>query len=236
MQFARDAGCDSMILTGVTEPQQNFDFIYNLLKLNKTLRTPFYNITLQTCGTMIDSSEFPLMSLEGITTLALSISSFDDQRNWDIIQAPAKVRTCKLRELIWAAKESGMNVRACVNLTDEFNDYTSKDFFNWAIATNVDQLTFRKIYAEGNTPQAQWVRAHQFDPDKWSAIKNYVKYEGTPIRLLPFGAILYDVSGIGVVVDDDCMAKKNIEEVRYYVLRANNKLYSLWDAKGSLVY
>ena len=44
MEFVRDEGCNSMIITGTSEPQQNLPFIYALLKANRELRKPFYNI------------------------------------------------------------------------------------------------------------------------------------------------------------------------------------------------
>ena len=50
MNFVRDEGCNSMIITGTAEPQQNMPFILNLLEANKCLRKPFYNISIQTTG------------------------------------------------------------------------------------------------------------------------------------------------------------------------------------------
>ena len=49
IKYVRDAGCDNMIITGTTEPQQNMEFIKVLLwKINKNLPKPFYNIAIQT--------------------------------------------------------------------------------------------------------------------------------------------------------------------------------------------
>ena len=236
MQWTRDAGCDSLIFTGVTEPQQNLPFIYKLLTLNRTLRTPFYNISIQTTGTALTPGEIERLAQAGINTIALSISSFDDQKNWDIIQAPEKVRTMSIVNIIECAKDNGMNVRACLNLTNEFNIFHPGIYFDWAEQYDVDQLTFRKIYSSGNNEKSTWIKEHLFDNNKFESIRQFIIERGTIIRRLPFGALLYDVNGVSTVIDEDCMAEHNIKEIRYAVLRANNKLYSSWNKKGSLIF
>lgn len=236
VQFARDAGCDSLILTGTTEPQQNLPFIYRFLNLNRTLRTPFYNITIQTTGSGITQTELERMSMAGINTLALSVSSFDDITNWNIIHTPGNKRILSLVSLISYAKYYNMNVRLCVNLTDAFINYRPANFFEYATLNHVDQLTFRKIYSTNSGPQADWIAAHEFPEEKFKEINNYVCTTGKPINRLPFGAIKYDVNGISTVVDDDCMSQHNIEEIRYYILRDNGHLYSRWDSTASLIF
>ena len=174
---------------------------------------------------------------DGITTLALSVSSFNFEHNWNIIQTPKAARKMTIEELIIAAKKNNMNVRVCLNLIDEFNSYPPEEIFEWAQERNIDQLTFRKIYSSWKeTPQDKWIKEHTYDSLNFNKIVHFIMGNGTPIRTLPFGATLYDCMGIGVVIDNDCMAKHNINEMRYAILRPNNKLYSSWDLKGSLIY
>jgi len=238
IKYVRDAGCDNMIITGTTEPQQNMSFISKLMYINwHQLLKPFYNIAIQTTGANMVEQDIENLSAWGISTLALSVASFNYKHNWDIIQTPEAARKMNVDDLIIAAKRYGMNVRVCLNLTDEFNDCTPFDFFNWANNRNVDQLTFRKIYRSGkNTEQDKWIIQHNYSNESYTKIIKFIKEMGTPIRILPFGATLYDCMGIGVVVDEDCMAKKNLEDMRYAILRPNNHLYSSWDLKGSLIY
>lgn len=236
MMFVRDEGCNSMILTGTTEPQQNLPFIYKLMKINSQLRKPFYNISIQTTGTNLNPKEIENLAITGITTLALSISSFNDERNWEIIGAPQKVRTMKLVDIIACAKKHNMNVRACINLTNEFENYIPQQYFTWAKQNHIDQMTFRKIYADGDGEEAKWVNSHSFPDKKFAEITTYVKYEGTPIARLPYGFIQYSVHGISVVIDDNCMSKDNIDEMKYAILRPNGHLYSRWDDTGSLIF
>ena len=65
---------------------------------------------------------------------------------------------------------------------------------------------------------------------------NYVKTNGRKLDVLEFGQIRYDVNGISVVIDDDCMSTVPKEELKYLVLRPNCKLYSKWDSKASLLF
>ena len=236
MEFVRDEGCNSMILTGDTEPQQNLPFIYKLLEVNHSLRKPFYNISMQTTGTNLNPEEIAKLAAAGITTLAFSISSLDDKTNWDLIEAPEKVRTMRLVEIIACAKQNGMNVRACFNLTSEFRETKPGVLFIWAKNNKVDQVTFRKIYKDGNGKEAQWVARHEFPEARLGQFKNYVQMNGTPISRLPYGFIQFSVHGISTVIDDNCMSKDNIDEMKYAILRPNCHLYSRWDDTGSLIF
>lgn len=241
MKFVRECGCNTMMITGSAEPQQNMPFIMSLLEANAKLPMPFYNIELQTTGSGLeyrDLEDFAYGSRDGsgITTIAFSISSFDDERNWDIINVPQNKRTLKLKALIKESKDFGMNVRASINLTNEFEDFSAKDYFEWGNDLHVDQMTFRKIYADGNGDEAEWVKSHEFRKDKFEEICWYITKYGTPIARLPFGFIKYSVNGISTVIDDNCMSKDNIDEMKYAILRPNGKLYSRWDDTGSLIF
>ena len=236
MQFVRDEGCNSMILTGTAEPQQNLPFIYKLLISNRTLRTPFYNISIQTTGSNLHPEDIKNLADAGVTTLALSISSFDDERNWNIINTPQNARTMTITELIQTAKLYNLNVRASFNLTNEFNRYKPGEFFIWGKNNYIDQITFRKIYASGDSKQAQWVEKHKFFDEKLGQLKNYIQMNGVPISRLPYGFIQYSVKGISTVIDDNCMSKDNIDEIKYAILRPNGHLYSRWDDTGSLIF
>ena len=237
IKYIRDAGCDNVIFTGTTEPQQNLPFIYTLLKKNFELPKPFYNIAIQTTGANLTHDDIKNLANSSITTLALSVSAFNPERNWEIIQTPKAARKMTVNELVTAAKNCGMNVRVCLNMNDTFNFFSPEYIFQWAKDLDVNQITFRKLYhSDTNSKQDEWIARHQYPIHHFKKIESFIKENGIPIRVLPFGATLYDCMGIGVVVDSDCMAKNIINEMRYAILRPNNKLYSSWDLKGSLIY
>jgi len=54
LQYARDNGCNTLMLTGNNEPQQNKAFLRILGLVNKSLPNPFLNIEMQTSGAFID--------------------------------------------------------------------------------------------------------------------------------------------------------------------------------------
>ena len=148
-----------------------------------------------------------------------------------------------LSQLVSTAKLYGMNVRLCLNLTSAFNHYRPEDFFHICntigvsdMDTGVDQITFRKIYADGAGDEATWVWNNLYDEEKFKAIQKYIKRFGTPIAILPYGYVQYSVHGISTVIDDNCMAKNEIKSYKYAILRPNGKLYSRWDDSGSLIF
>jgi hypothetical protein len=68
-------------------------------------------------------------------------------------------------------------------------------------------------------------------------IKTYIVANGTPLYVLPFGYLVMTVNEIGTVVDTDCMHTQNVSEVlKYLILRSDNKLYTHWSDKGSLIF
>lgn len=236
IKFVREEGCNTMMITGTAEPQQNLPFIYALLEANKKLPKPFYNIAIQTTGAGMTESDIRKLAEAGVTTLALSLSSINSERHWQLTNTPAKLRTCSIESLIKAAKDNHMNVRACFNLTDEYNYITPNFYFKWCHELDVDQATFRKIYADGETPQAHWCREHKFNSHAWDEIRSYIRTAGKQIAVLPYGFVQYSVNGISTVIDDDCMSKENIYENKYAILRPNGHLYSRWDDTGSLIF
>ncbi len=235
MRFVRECGCNTLMITGTAEPQQNMPFIYELLRENAKLPQPFYNIELQTTGSNIDEGMIEQLAKLGLTTISFSISSFDLDRNRAIVHCPT-IMPFNYYEVNKWAKKYNLITRASINLTDEFKEYAATEYFDWAIQNDFDQITFRVIYANGNSEQAQWCHNHSFPSEKYDLIVHYIKNHGVPIMKLPFGRIKYSVRGISTVVDDDCMAKDSLEDMKYAILRPNCHLYSRWDDKGSLIF
>lgn len=236
IKFVRDEGCNSMILTGTAEPQQNLTFIYKLLRENQSLPKPFYNISIQTTASGLKEEDIVNLISAGVTTFAISLSSFIESNHWEITNTPFSKRTIYFNNLFRIIKENGANIRACFNLTNEFTSCEPEDYFRWCELHKIDQATFRKIYADGHNEKAEWVHSHEFPKEKFNEIVEYVRSSGTAVSRLPYGFIQYDVNGISTVIDDNCMDKNNIEDMKYMILRPNGHLYSKWDLKGSLVF
>lgn len=256
MQYARDNGCNTLMLTGNNEPQQNRSFLCALDIINKSLRKPFYNIEIQTSGATIDDNMLDFLKSIGVTTVAISVACIDtDKINQSIIQTPDK--ELNLRRLCSCVKSRNMNLRICLNMNDmmcsklDKIDY-SEEFFSpsieeaveeviiWCKEFKADQITCRALWtSEDGTPQAEWIKENvtkkTFDFIK--TFKEIVKRDGRYLDTLEYGADRYDYKDFSVVVDEDSMAQEGKKDsVKYLIVRPNGHLYSRWDSKASLVF
>lgn len=69
-------------------------------------------------------------------------------------------------------------------------------------------------------------------------LQNYVWTHGKVLGVLPHGAVKYSVDELCVVMDEDCMDKreKTGEDYKYLILQPDCKLYSQWDDPASLIF
>ena len=232
--FARDNGCNTVMLTGTNEPQQNMPFLKNFGMLNRRLDKPFRWVEMQTAGTYLTKENLnDLYNLVGVSTISLSLSSLDDKKNMAYTGAPVLM---SIEDMCKAITDKGFNLRLSLNMTDAMEIDPVKTF-DIAHDLGADQVTFRVLYkGENDCPQNRWIIEHAMPGEIIRDYKNYVKTNGRKLEVLEFGQIRYDVNGISVVVDDDCMSTVPKEELKYLVLRPNCKLYSKWDSKASLLF
>jgi hypothetical protein len=249
LAFARDNGCNTAMLTGCGEPQQNMNFIRLFAEMNKQLDKPFRNIEIQTTGAKITEDTIDeLANCIGITTVSLSVSCLcSEKRNAFVING--EQFPISLFALCKQIKKYGMNLRLSLNVTkDLFHLLTDNDNYNnnyelvfmQCKTFFADQITFRRMFASNTeSPQNDWIKSHRIDnEDEWFAgLNNYVKTNGRFLNNLEYGNSRYSVEGMSVVIDEDCMAKnKDKTSLKYLILRPNCKLYTQWDDEGSLLF
>jgi len=238
LEFARDIGCNIVMLTGNSEPQQNRRFLEIFGTMNKQLKSPFRWIEMQTTGVMIEDEYLRfLRNHVGISTISVSISSFDDEINMKY-NGTRKNLKVNIKEFCKSVKKYDFNLRISINLTDDFNKYTPKEIFEYVKELGADQVTFRIFYtSKTNTPQDKWVGEHKASDYLVSEISIYVINNGKALEILDFGATKYSVNGISTVVDNNCMGSEEVTDVmKFMILRENCKLYSKWEDKGSLIF
>lgn len=235
LEFARDNGCNTVMLTGDCEPLQNWNFLEKFGDYNQSLLNPFKIIELQTVGNLLDRDKlYFLRHHVGVTTISLSISNiWSDRNNADIIGCDI----FNLKTLCNDIKKYGFNLRISLNMLDTMlPGITSvSGLFMKARALGADQLTVREMYEEEGTEQGRWVRAYKLSADHWSRVNTYVNML-TVIDRLEYGREKRTFGDISVVVDNDCMSQKASEVAKYLILRPNAKLYSRWDTKASLIF
>lgn len=235
MAFARDNGCNTAILTGTGEPLTNRAFLDKFAKLNWALPSPFRWVELQTSGIYLteDMLDF-LNDTIGVTTISLSVASFDSNDNAHLMRMPQSVGVA-LQALACNIKMRNMNLRFCLNMTSAFNNMSPAALFEVLRSFQVDQVTFRRLYvSDKGTKQEKWISSHRYT--RWKELEEYIMKKGRRLERLPFGAIRYSVDGISTLIDDDCMSAEAKLAVKYLVLRPNCKLYTKWDDPGSLLF
>lgn len=255
LRFVADNGCQTLMLTGTSEPQQNKQFLATFALLHQQIGSPFTNIEMQTTGMGLDDDRDYLRFLRnfvGVNTVALSVNAMNDYRNCEILghrpttvppsscdphcEAIPQLNLYRLCDLL---KEYDFNIRCCINLSDAFNNQTGDSICAFANSVlHANQLTFRRLYyAVGdNTPQAKWIAEHRPSDSLLNSIELCL---GTSpiIGETAYGAKCYDVNGMSVIYDTDCMGKNPETNVKkYLILRPNCKLYSQWDSTSSLVF
>ncbi|MDD4975496.1 MAG: radical SAM protein [Bacteriovorax sp.] len=237
LRYVQKCGCQTIVLTGSGEPLVNKRYLFDFSLMMRLLGNPFEKIELQTSGVHLDDEylEF-LKKTVMVSTISLSLSDiFDDQSNADIEQIPEKLRF-EIETLCQKIKSHHINLRLSLNMSDVYNTRTPGEIFSKAKSLGADQVTIRKLYTspKANTPQDQWILEHLCSPNLLKKIKKFIK-KGTKLEILPFGAILYSVCDMSVVLDDDCMNQTVKNTLKYAILRSDCHLYSRWDNPGSLI-
>lgn len=238
LRYVADSGCQTIMLTGTSEPQQNKQFLATFALLHQQIGSPFTNIEMQTTGVMLDGDNDYLRFLRnfvGVNTVALSVSSLSDVENRRILGTHYGLeipRLCK------SLKDYGFNIRICCNLTGRFdpdNDPWSNVLGYLEEECLADQVTFRKMYAsDASTQQAQWIKENPFMRE--DSLIGYLSLFPTSSATM-YGAGIHDINGMSVIYDEDCMGKNPETNVRkYLILRPNCHLYSQWDSPASLVF
>ncbi len=238
MQFARDNGCNTVMLTGDCEPQQNWKFLQLFGIFNQMLSNPFKNIEMQTTGVLIDDAYlYFLRHHVRVKTISLSVSNmFDNEINREMNGTIAN-KMVDIQNLCARIKKYKFNLRMSLNMTKHYNDVQSEEFFSYAKTLGADQITFRVLYeSDLGTPQDKWISDHKFNEENVTDLNEYIKKEGRLMEITEFGHHRYTVHGLSTIVDDDCMSEKPKESLKYLILRPDCKLYSKWDEKSSLVF
>lgn len=238
MNFARNNGCTSLILTGDGEPLLNRNFLKEFSHCNKQMINPFEQVELQTSGMLLDDEYLRfLRNTVGVKVISLSVSSLDSLKNKEYNQPKSEKFEVDIDRLCSEIKRYDFTLRLSLNLTDSFEDMTPKDILNRCEELSANQIIFRKLYSsDKNTEQDKWIDTHKLDENKLNDIVQYVKQNGIALNKLPYGAIRYAIQDMSTVIDTDCMNQELSDDLKYIILREDCKLYSHWEHKGSIIF
>jgi hypothetical protein len=238
LKFSRDNNCNTAILTGIGEPLQNKMYLEFFHAMNQDLPNPFVWIEIQTSGVMLmQDSNLTFLKNIGVDTISLSLSNiFDSKSNAEMCGISEKLYF-DINELCREIKSHNFNLRLSLNMTSVYDNATPAQILQRAKDLGADQVTFRKLYSSGeNKDIDNWVEENKMEANAFGRLRDFIKNEGVALEILPFGAVKYSYEEIGLVIDEDCMAKEIKDTYKYLILRENCRLYSRWDDKGSLIY
>ena len=241
MIFAKENDANIMMITGDIEPLQNREFLMTLSLINNFVLpqkgcTSFNWIELQTSGATFNNNYARfLRNTVGVSVLSLSLSSFDDNDNNEISGIRGKNKVC-IEEVCHIAKEYDFTLRLSLNMNKMMLNSVEK-IFEKCKELGADQITFRKLYVEGENEQSLWIKENAVEPAVFEEINQYIRENGRLIDILPYGYEQYSVEDMSVVIDMDCMnEQKSQKQVsKYFVLRPNCKIYNGWQ-KEDLIF
>ena len=243
LQFARDNGCNTIMITGSGEPLLNRRYLETFSIINKKLLVPFRWIELQTSGTLLDRNYLRfLRNTVWVNTISLSLSDiFSSQNNAEINQTKFGYEI-DIDELCKDIKDYDFTLRLSLNMTNAYNkipEMPVEEIFKRAKELGADQITIRALYSsEKDTPQDKWIKENSCSANKLFEINDYILKHGKPLRKLEYGTTVYSLDEMSIVVDDDCMGRKTKEEnsIKHMIIRPDCKIYSDWHDKGSLIF
>ncbi len=237
MQFARDNGCNTVILTGDGEPLANRRFLERFGQWNQSIASPFRWIDIQTSGHFIDADFLRfLRSFVEVSTVSVSLSDmFDSDSNAEMNGTPENKKV-DIDRVCAEIKAEDLNLRLSLNMNSVYDEVPVEKLFDRAASIGADQITFRELYTSGDDslPQNQWISSHQYA--NFRGLYDYIQGQGRKLEILPFGATRYSLHDMSVVVDADCMSTEFKQTMKYLILRADCRLYTKWDDKGSLLF
>ena len=175
LEYCRNKGIETVMLTGNCEPQQNRHFLKDFGLMMQIMKNPFENIEMQTTGALLDANYLRfLRNFVGVKTISLSVSSFDEFMNSKIINAASPIYLCEPASEI---KKYDFTLRLSINLTEYFNKFEPEELFHLARHKyGADQITFRVLYSSGlDTPQDRWIATHKANEELVASIHQYIQ-------------------------------------------------------------
>ena len=108
----------------------------------------------------------------------------------------------------------------------------------FAVANAVEQLTVTPV----NKPEEaenqnvwQWTNKHHLLPEQLAAIKTYLGVKGHPLLRLAHGAMVYDVRGQNVCLNNCLSVNPDSEELRNLIFFPDGHLRYYWQYPGSII-
>jgi len=230
--IAKGTSVSAVLLTGKGEPLLNFSAV---TEISHHFRE--FPLEIQTNGLWLSRNLMAIGQLKACGMAVISIS----------IDRIVQLYDFEALELFKAIREYGLTVRVCLNLTnkiDRAEDF--KSIFDIIKSMDIGQVLVRNIMVplsitdtEEAHRTAGWIEEN-VDPSRYERwYKEFKKMvsEDDLIRVLPHGARVYDLEGIGVSFSDYCIQEaNNTEDIRSLIFLEDGHLYTSWDKMSSRLF
>jgi hypothetical protein len=221
-------------------------------EINRNLPSPFIKCELQTSGCFLlqeDNLNW-LRSFIRVKIISLSLFDiFDSDNNSKYSRPKTPKAFVDIQKTCEEIKNHKFTLRLSINMTNHYEKMgiTPEQIFNKAIELGANQITFRVLYFIDNPKTKDekeindWILENKCSDEYMNQIRQYIKSNGNPLEKLSFGAIRYSVNKkVSVVIDDNCMNKTDIndvkEDVKYLILLPSANICTKWDDYGSLLF
>lgn len=245
-QFARDGGCSTAMITSKGEPtifpDQVSEFLQNLAPFN------FPVIELQTNGLLIADGPGNKVTDQhlkdwydaGLTTVAISVSHYDADKNKEIYMA-GKKDYMDLPALIAKLHRFGFSVRLAVVMVKGYIDSVAEveKMIAFAQANKVEQLTFRPVTKPDKSENEaifKWTSEHHVPAELEGELNKHLLSVGSPVLELAHGATVYDVRGQNVCMTNCLTIQPDNDELRQVIFFPDGHLRYAWQYSGAVIF
>lgn len=242
--LAKQSGVTTAMFTGKGEPTLFPEQITKFL--NRLEKYEFPLIELQTNGIML--AEKPDQYAEhlktwyqkGMTTIAISVVDYESENN-RVIYLPYKNQYIDLPKLISQLHGYGFSVRLTCIAAEGFIDSALKlsRLIAFARKNKVEQLTLTPVNKPEHSEHQEawdWTNKHHIPENQLSDIKTYLKENASPIRILSHGAIVYDLYGQNICLNNCLTVLPDNEELRNIIFFPDGHCRSHWQYEGSILF
>jgi molybdenum cofactor biosynthesis enzyme MoaA len=239
-KYAKQSDVSTVLITGKGEPTLFPEQITDYLKQLKDYDFPF--IELQTNGLAFQQEKYSKYLSEwyelGMTTVALSVVHYEDERNREIYTPHGQYPN--LEKTIDLLHSQGFSVRlSCMMAKGYIDSIESIDrLVDYAKENRVEQLTVRRVEKPENSRDAEaakWVMEHYLPKEEIDKMRDYLDSNGKRMMELLHGAVVYDYKGQNICLNNCLTIDPKGETIRQLIFFPDGHLRYDWQYEGAIL-
>lgn len=175
----------------------------------------------------------------GLSLVALSVVHYEPEPNRQVY-VPYRKRYIDLSGLIAHLHAIGLSVRLTCVMVKGFIDNAEsvQSIAQFARENQVEQLTLTPVSKPSNSCDREhwaWTKAHQLPANRVAQLRRYLDRNGTRLLELSHGAIVYDLDGQNVCLNNCLTIKSATPELRNLIFYPDGHLRFYWQYGGAIL-